>query len=41
MFAKDMNFYNLDEPYRRCWTKDMNNYYKHYENIDVLLVPLK
>ncbi len=30
-----------NEPYRRCWTKDMNNYYKHYENIDVLLVPLK
>lgn len=41
MFAKDMNYGNLNEPYRRCWTKDMNNYYKHYENIDVLLVPLK
>ena len=41
MFAKDINYPNLNEPYRRCWTKDMNNYYKHYENIDVLLVPLK
>lgn len=41
MFAKDMNYDNLNESYRRCWTKDMNNYYKHYENIDVLLVPLK
>ena len=41
MFAKDMNYQNLNESYRRCWTKDMNNYYKHYENIDVLLVPLK
>ena len=41
MFAKDMNYSDLNEPYRRCWTKDMNNYYKHYENIDVLLVPLK
>ena len=30
-----------NEPYRRCWTKDMNHYYKNYENIDVLLVPLK
>lgn len=41
MFAKDIEFPVIDEPYRRCWTKDMNNYYKHYENIDVLLVPLK
>ena len=41
MFIKDTEYPDLNEPYRRCWTKDMNNYYKHYENIDVLLVPLK
>lgn len=41
MFMKDIDYPVLEEPYRRCWTKDMNNYYKHYENIDVLLVPLK
>ena len=28
------------EPYRREWTKDLNNYMKHYNNIDVLLAPL-
>ena len=40
-FIPNMNYPNLNEPYRRCWTKNMDNYYKHYENIDVLLVPLK
>lgn len=29
------------EGYKRCWTKDMNNYYQHYKEIDVLLAPLK
>lgn len=29
-----------NEPYRRCWTMDMDNYYKHYQNVDVLFVPL-
>ena len=28
------------EAYRRQWTLDVNNYAKHYRNIDVLLVPL-
>lgn len=41
MFVPNLDYPNLNEPYRRCWTKNMNNYYKHYENIDVLLVPLK
>lgn len=41
MFMKDVDYPIMEESYRRCWTKDMNNYYKHYENIDVLLVPLK
>ena len=27
--------------YRRFWTKDVQNYAKHYENVDVLLAPLK
>ena len=30
-----------NEPYRRCWTKDINEYATHYNNIDVLLAPLK
>lgn len=30
-----------NEPYVRCWTKDIKSYMTHYDNIDVLLVPLK
>ena len=30
-----------NEMYRRCWTKDIRNYMTHYNNIDVLLAPLK
>jgi glycosyltransferase involved in cell wall biosynthesis len=32
-----------NEPYRRCWTRDVANfeYMKHYNEIDVLLVPLQ
>lgn len=33
--------YFEDEPYKRCWTKDMNHYYQHYSNVDVLLAPLE
>lgn len=29
-----------NEAYRRQWTLDVDNYAKHYRNIDVLLVPL-
>jgi glycosyltransferase involved in cell wall biosynthesis len=29
-----------NENYKRCWTKDINNYYQHYKEIDILLVPL-
>ena len=29
-----------NERYVRQWTKDVNNYLKHYDTIDVLLVPL-
>lgn len=30
-----------DETYRRCWTKPIDSYATHYNNIDVLLVPLR
>lgn len=29
-----------NEPYRREWTKDVNEFAKHYRNLDVLLAPL-
>ena len=29
-----------DMPYRRCWTKPIEDYTQHYQNIDVLLAPL-
>lgn len=41
MFVKNVEYPNLDEPYRRCWTKNISEYATHYNNIDVLLVPLK
>lgn len=28
------------EPYRREWTKDLNEFARHYRNVDVLLAPL-
>lgn len=31
----------MNEPYRRCWTKNINEYATHYNNIDVLMAPLK
>lgn len=30
-----------NEPYKRCWTKDIMEYCTHYNEIDVLLVPLE
>lgn len=37
---------NVDDPfvnekYRRMWTRDITNYATHYQNVDVLLCPLK
>lgn len=32
---------NDDVAYRRCWTKPIDEYATHYNDIDVLLVPLK
>lgn len=31
----------VDEPYRRMWTRDINSYATHYQNVDVLIAPLK
>lgn len=31
----------VNEPYRRMWTRSINSYATHYQNIDVLLAPLK
>lgn len=42
MFIPNSSYPNeKDEAYRRCWTKDMNNYYQHYNTVDVLLAPLE
>lgn len=41
-FVPDSVYPNAEqEGYKRCWTKDMNHYYQHYQNVDVLLAPLK
>jgi glycosyltransferase involved in cell wall biosynthesis len=40
-FIPNQQWTNVDdEPYRREWTKDVNEFAKHYRNIDVLLAPL-
>lgn len=39
-FIPQSDYPNHDEAYRRCWTKDISQYATHYNNIDVLLVPL-
>lgn len=41
LFINNAEYPNHEnEGYRRCWTKDINHYYEHYKNIDVLLAPL-
>lgn len=30
-----------NEPYRRMWTRHISNYATHYQNVDVLICPLK
>ena len=40
-FVPNQDFANWEnEPYRRCWTKDIKEYATHYNSIDVLLAPL-
>ena len=42
MFIPNVSYPNeLYEPYRRCWTKDMDHYYQHYKTCDVLFAPLE
>lgn len=41
LFMPNSDFPNHNETYRRCWTKNIKEYATHYNNIDVLLVPLK
>ena len=42
MFVPNLQYPNVDnEHYKRCWTKDMNHYYEHYSECDVLLAPLE
>lgn len=40
-YVADIDDPFTDEPYRRMWTRNINSYATHYENIDVLLAPLK
>lgn len=41
-FIPEAQYPNVEnEPYRRQWTRDISNYATHYNNIDVLLAPLK
>lgn len=42
LFIPNSEYPNVsNESYRRCWTKNINEYATHYNNIDVLLAPLK
>ena len=40
-FIPQVQYPNKNESYRRIWTKDIKEYATHYNEIDVLLVPLK
>lgn len=40
-FVKGVDDPFINEPYRRMWTRNINQYATHYENVDVLLAPLK
>lgn len=41
-FTPNSEYPNVEnESYRRCWTKDISKYATHYNDIDVLLAPLK
>ena len=42
MFLINVDYPNADnEHYKRCWTKDMNHYYEHFSQVDVLLAPIE
>lgn len=41
-FAPNVQYPNeINEGYKRKWTKPMNEYFKHYEEVDILLAPLE
>jgi len=40
-FMKGVDDPFVNERYRRMWTRDISKYATHYENVDVLLCPLK
>ena len=41
-FLPNAEYPNVEnEMYRRCWTKSIRTYATHYNNIDILLAPLK
>lgn len=40
-FMKNVDDPFVNEKYRRMWTRDITKYATHYENVDVLLAPLK
>ena len=40
-FMKGVDDPFVNEKYRRMWTRDINKYATHYQNVDVLLAPLK
>jgi glycosyltransferase involved in cell wall biosynthesis len=39
-FVDDANYNTVDKPYRRIWTKAINQYANGYNNFDVALAPL-
>lgn len=42
MFLNNIQYPGVEnEHYKRCWTKDIDHYYSHYNEIDVLLAPLE
>lgn len=42
MFLNNVQYPGVEnEHYKRCWTKDIDHYYSHYNEIDVLLAPLE
>ena len=42
LFLQNVQYPNVEnEHYKRCWTKDINHYYSHYNDVDILLAPLE
>lgn len=42
LFLNNVQYPDVEnEHYKRCWTKDIDHYYEHYSEVDVLLAPLE